>query len=112
MLVNGPIADEMEINYGDNLCGPGWRSNATIGRAVRLVMRNVIGTMPGQLDRSTYGHAGKYTFCIAENEKDSPWPPLHVDRGFKPEQSTVTVFAALAPILDTTSLARGHLPST
>jgi hypothetical protein len=97
MLVNGPIAGEIEMNYGDNLFGPGWRSNATIGRAVRLAMRNVIGTMPGQLDRSTYGHAGKYTFCIAENEKDSPWLPVHVERGFKPEQSTVTVFAALAP---------------
>jgi hypothetical protein len=97
MLVNGPIADELGINSGDNLFGPGWRANATIGRAVRLVMRNVIGTLPGKLDRSTLGHAGKYTYCIAENEKESPWPPLHVERGFRPEQSTVTVFAALAP---------------
>ena len=97
MLVNGPIARELEINHGDNLFGPGWRANATIGRAVRLVMRNVIGTMPGQLDRSTLGHGGKYTFCIAENEEESPWPPVHVERGFKPEQSAVTVLAALAP---------------
>ena len=97
MLVNGPIAEELGINSGDNLFGPGWRANATIGRAVRLVMRNVIGTKPGHLDRSTLGHAGKYTYCIAENEKESPWPPLHVERGFKPGQSTVTVFAALAP---------------
>ena len=74
MLVNGPIARELEINHGDNLFSPGWRANATIGRAVRLVMRNVIGTMPGQLDRSTLGHGGKYTYCIAENEEDSPWP--------------------------------------
>ncbi len=97
MLVNGPIAGELEINHGDNLFGPGWRANSTIGRAVRLVMRNVIGTMPGQLDRSTLGHGGKYTFCIAENEEESPWPPVHVERGFRPEQSAVTVLAALAP---------------
>lgn len=97
MVVNGPIACELGINYGDNLFGPGWRPNATIGRAVRLVMRNVIGTLPGKLDRSTLGHGGKYTFCIAENEEESPWPPLHVERGFRPEQSTVTALAALAP---------------
>jgi len=97
MLVNGPLALELGINSGDNLFGPGWRANATIGRAVRLVMRNVIGTMPGKLDRTTLGHAGKYTYCIAENEGESPWPPLHVERGFKPEQNTVTVLAALAP---------------
>jgi hypothetical protein len=79
MLVNGPIARELGFNYGDNLFGPGWRPNATIGRAVRLVMRNVIGTLPGRLDRSTLGHAGKYSFCIAENEDDSPWPAVHVE---------------------------------
>ncbi|GIX46437.1 MAG: hypothetical protein KatS3mg131_0648 [Candidatus Tectimicrobiota bacterium] len=97
MLVNGPIARELGLNCGDNLFGPGWRPNATIGRAVRLVMRNVIGTLPGRLDRSTLGHPGKYTFCVAENEEESPWPPVHVERGFRPEQSAVTVFAALAP---------------
>jgi hypothetical protein len=97
MLVNGPIARELDLNYGDNLFGPGWRANATIGRAIRLVMRNVIGTLPGRLDRSTLGHGGKYSFCIAENEVDSPWPPVHVERGFRPEQDAVTVLAALAP---------------
>lgn len=97
LLVNGPLARNLGINYGDNLFGPGWRPNATIGRAVRLVMRNVIGAMPGRLDRSTLGHAGKYTYCIAENEEGSPWPPFHVERGFRPEQSTVSVMAALAP---------------
>lgn len=97
MLVNGPIGRELGINSGDNLFGPGWRANATIGRAVRLVMRNVIGTLPGRLDRSTLGHAGKYTYCIAENEEDSPWPPVHVERGFQRDQNTVAVLAALAP---------------
>jgi len=97
MVVNGPIARELDINCGDNLFGPGWRANATIGRAVRLIMRNTIGTLPGVLDRSSLGHAGKYTYCIAENEAESPWPPLHVERGFKREQNAVTVMAALAP---------------
>ena len=97
LLVNGPIARELGINCGDNLFGPGVRPNATIGRAVRLVMRNVIGTLPGLLDRSTLGHGGKYSFCIAENEEESPWQPVHVERSFRPEQNTVTVLAALAP---------------
>ena len=97
MVVNGPIARELDINCGDNLFGPGWRANATIGRAVRLIMRNVIGTLPGELDRSTLGHAGKYSYCIAENEVESPWPPLHVARGFRPDQNAMTIFAALAP---------------
>jgi hypothetical protein len=97
MVVNGPIAREIDLNSGDNLFGPGWRANATIGRAVRLVMRNVIGTMPGELDRSSLGHGGKYSYCIAENEVDSPWPPFHTTRGFKAEQNAVTIFAALAP---------------
>jgi len=97
MLVNGPVARALDINCGDNLFGPGWRANATIGRAVRLVMRNVIGTLPGELDRSSLGHGGKYSFCIAENEVDSPWPPFHTTRGFRSNQSAVTIFAALAP---------------
>jgi hypothetical protein len=95
MVVNGPIARELEMNCGDNLFGPGWRANATIGRAVRLIMRNTIGTLPGELDRSSLGHPGKYTYCIAENEAESPWPALHVSRGFKPEQNAVTIMAAL-----------------
>ncbi len=97
MVVNGPIARKLDINNGNNLFGPGWRANATIGRAVRLVMRNVIGTLPGELDQSSQGHPGKYTFCIGENEKDSPWPPFHTTRGFKADQNAVTIFAAYAP---------------
>jgi hypothetical protein len=97
MVVNGPIARELDINAGDNLFGPGWRANATIGRALRLVMRNVCGSMPGLLDRGTLGHPGKLSYVIAENEAESPWTPLHVERGFRPEQSTVTVMAANGP---------------
>jgi hypothetical protein len=97
VVVNGPAARDLGIHSGADVFGPGWRANATIGRAVRLVMRNVVGCLPGTLDRSTVGHPGRYTYCIAENESESPWTPLHVERGFLPGQSTVTVFAALAP---------------
>ena len=97
IIVNGPIARELDINSGDNLFGPGWRANLTIGRAVRLVMRNVIGSLPGLLDRGTLGHPGKLSYVIAENEGESPWTPLHVERGFRPEQSVVTVVASDAP---------------
>jgi hypothetical protein len=97
VIVNGPIARELDVNAGDNLFGPGWRSNATIGRALRLVMRNVCGSRPGLLDRGTLGNPGKLSYVIAENEAESPWTPLHVERGFRADQSTVTVFAANGP---------------
>src|SRR5882724_2337070 len=97
MIVNGPIARELDVNGGDNLFGPGWRANLTVGRALRLVMRNVCGSMPGTLDRGTLGHPGKLSYVIAENEAESPWTPLHVERGFRADQSTVTVMAAEAP---------------
>ncbi|HET9491250.1 MAG TPA: hypothetical protein VFR64_16040 [Methylomirabilota bacterium] len=97
MIVNGPIRRELDINCGDNLFGPGWRSNLTIGRAVRLIMRNVCGSWPGTLDRGTLGHPGKLSYVIGENEEESPWTPLHVERGLRPEQSAVTVMAAEAP---------------
>lgn len=97
MIVNGPIRRTLDINCGDNLFGPGWRSNLTIGRAVRLVMRNVCGSRPGTLDRGTLGHPGKLSYVIGENEEESPWTPLHVERGFRADQSAVTIMAALAP---------------
>ena len=97
MLINGPIAKQLHINSGDNLFGPGWRANATIGRAIRLIMRNIIGTIPGELDRSCLGHGGKYSFCIAENEESSPWPAFHTTRGFAADENAVTIFAAYAP---------------
>jgi hypothetical protein len=97
VVVNGPVARRLDINSGDNLFGPGWRANLTIGRAVRLVMRNVCGSRPGTLDRATLGHPGKLSYVIAENEAESPWPPLHVERGFGAGQSAVTVMAAEAP---------------
>jgi hypothetical protein len=97
LVINGPIRRALDVNAGSNVFGPGWRANATIGRAIRLVTLNCLGALPGVLDRSTQGHPGKYTFCIAENEEASPWEPLHVERGFARDASTVTVFAAEGP---------------
>lgn len=97
VLVNGPIRKRLAMNSGVNVFGPGVRANATIGRALRLIVLNVAGARPGVLDKSTQGHPGKYTFCIAEAEELSPWEPWHVEQGFSPETSTVTVFAAESP---------------
>ena len=94
LVVNGPIARRIGVNSGNNLFGQGVRANATIGRAVRLTMMNVMQTRPGFFDRATLGNPGKYSLCFAENEEESPWPPLHVERGLRREQSAVTVYAS------------------
>ena len=97
LIVNGPIAQQIGMNAGCNAFGSGNRANATIGRAIRLVMLNVGGGTPGDLDKSTLGHPGKYTYCVAENEAQSPFPPYHVENGYKALDSTVFVIAAEAP---------------
>ena len=97
LIVNGPIRKQLEINDGFNLFGQGYRANATIGRALRLICTNIGGALPGELDRAAFGHAGKYTCCIAEKEEASPWDAMHVDRGFQTDDSTITVFAAAGP---------------
>lgn len=97
VIVNGPIARELGLNARYGAFGPGVRANATIGRAVRLILLNVGGAAPGILDRSTQGQPAKYAFCVAENEAESPWEPLHVERGFAREHSTVTVTGADGP---------------
>ncbi len=97
LVVNGPVRAAIGMNAGHNVFGSGNRANATIGRAVRLVLLNVGGGTPGELDKSTLGHPGKYTYCIAENEELSPWAPYHVDKGYGPEDNTVFVIAAEAP---------------
>lgn len=97
LIVNGPIRKQLEINDGFNLFGQGYRANATIGRALRLICTNIGGALPGELDRAAFGHAGKYTCCIAEKEEASPWDAMHVDRGFQADDSTITVFAAAGP---------------
>ncbi|MBI3089322.1 MAG: hypothetical protein HYY96_01530 [Candidatus Tectomicrobia bacterium] len=95
VIVHGPMARRLGVRSGGNLLGPGARANATIGRALRLVILNVLGAR-GELDRSTFGQPGKYTSCIAEHDSSGPWPPLHAARGLDPGCSAVTVFACEA----------------
>lgn len=97
IIVNGPIRKQIGMNWGHNCFGEGNRANATIGRALRLVMLNLGHGVPGKLDKSTFGHPGKYTFCVAEYEDRSAWAPLSVDRGFARGENVVTVFACEAP---------------
>jgi len=97
LILNGPIARELGVNARYNAFGQGWRPNATIGRAIRLVLLNVGGGIPGVLDRATQGQPSKYSYCIAENENENPWEPLHVERGFASDESTVTVCGAEGP---------------
>lgn len=97
VVVNGPIRQSIGMNAGSGLFGPGNRANATIGRAIRLVLLNVGGGVLGELDKSTLGHPGKYSFCIAENEEASPWEPYHVEKGYRSDDSTVFCLAAEAP---------------
>ncbi len=97
LVVNGPICRDLEINHAGNLLGPGYRANATIGRAVNLLLRNVGGSYPGTTSKSVFGQGGRFTCCFAEDEESNPWQPLHVERGFRPEDSTVTAFPGASP---------------
>jgi hypothetical protein len=97
VIVNGPVTKAIGMNSGGNAFGQGNRANATIGRALQLVIRNVGGGRPGGVDRATLGNPGKYTFCFAEDEDGSPFEPLSVERGFAPGTSTVTLFAGEGP---------------
>ncbi len=93
IIVNGPIATSINMNSGGNALGPGNRANATIGRALNLVVRNVGGGRPGEIDRATLGGPGKYAFCFAEDESDPNWESLAASRGVPPPASAVTLFA-------------------
>lgn len=95
VVVNGPIAKKAGINAARNVFGPGWRANATIGRAVRLMIINIGESWPDYNDMSVMGHPGKYTCCIAENEESSPWPSLSEELGYPKGASTVTVMPGL-----------------
>lgn len=97
IIVNGPIARELGMNAGHSALGPGTRSNATIGRAVRLALVNIGGAIPGVGDMATYGSPAKFSYCAAENEAANPWQPLHVERGMPADASAVTVFAGEGP---------------
>ncbi len=95
LIVNGPIAKWLEVNSGAGCLGPGTWANATLGRALRLMLLNIGGAWPGEMDKATQGQPAKYTFCCAENEDANPWEPLHVERGFARDANTVTVVGAL-----------------
>jgi hypothetical protein len=97
LIVNGPIARAIGMNCGINALGQGNRANATIGRALNLIVQNVGGGRPGEADRSTLGAPSKYTLCFAEDESDPSWEPLSVARGFPRGVSTVTLFQGHGP---------------
>ena len=97
MLINGPIRHKLGLNCTDNLFSPGNRANATIGRAIRLILMNVFEQRPGVLDRGCMGSLGKHGVCIGEDEENSPWDPFHVSQGFNQEDSTVTVASIQDP---------------
>ncbi len=94
LIVNGPVREQIGLNSGRGTLGPGWRANATIGRAVRLLLWNIGGAKPWTTDMALHGSPAKYGFCMGENEEDSPWTPLHVDRGLESGESAVTVVGA------------------
>lgn len=97
ILVNGPVAGKLGIHSGPGCLGPGWRANMAIGRALRLTLFNVGGGTPGDGDRATQGSPAKIGYCVAENEAESPWEPYHVEHGFDPDDSVVTVIACEGP---------------
>ena len=107
VIVNGPAATRAGMNSGVNALGQGNRANATIGRALQLIIRNVGGGLPGGIDRAAMGNPGKYTYCFAEDESDADWPSLAMDRGFAREDSVVSLFAGegLQGIVDQQSRA-------
>ncbi|MDH3288770.1 MAG: hypothetical protein OEP48_13745 [Betaproteobacteria bacterium] len=99
VLVNGPHAREIGLHGGTGCFGPGFRANATIGRALRLMMMNLGGGLPGITALSGFGGPWRYTFCVAENEAESPWPSYAAARGFAAEENVVTAIPLEGPAL-------------
>lgn len=97
VIVNGPIRHELGFACAGNVFSNIARANSTLGRALQLILTNLGGARPGEIDMSTLGNPGKFSYCIAENEEENPWEPLHVEMGFKAEQSSVSLFAAEPP---------------
>lgn len=97
MILHGPIRKELDVNCRAGLFGHGWRANATLGRALRLIMINIGGNRPGVTDMATHGHPGKFTYTMGEDEEHSPWEPFHVERGLERGVSAVTMVCAEAP---------------
>jgi hypothetical protein len=94
VIVSGPVAERLGFASGAGVFGNVARANSTVGRALQLVMANLGGARPGEIDMATLGNPGRFSYCIAENHAQSPWEPLHVEAGFGPDESTVTLFAA------------------
>lgn len=105
LVINGPIVRALEVNSGFGALGPGWRANASIGRAIRMVMNNIGGGWPGAVSFAGLGQPGRYTLCLAENATESPWDPLHVEQGFAADASVITVMRAETVINVTGALA-------
>ena len=97
LLVSGPVTAELQMATRHNALGPGNRANATVGRALRLVARNVFGARTGEMDASSIGHPGKFTLCLAEDEPPAPWESLRVELGYNLEDSTVTILGTEGP---------------
>jgi peroxiredoxin len=97
VIVNGPVRRELSFVSTSNVFSNVGRTNSTLGRALQLILTNLGGARPGDIDMSTLGNPGKFSYCIAENEEENPWEPLHVEMGFKAEQSTVSLFAGESP---------------
>ena len=106
LVVNGPVRQRIGMNAGMNVLGQGNRANATIGRAVQLVVRNVGGARPGDVDRATFGSPAKYGFCFPEDEEGSPWESLAAERGVRDGTSAVTVFGGESPRVVVDQLSR------
>jgi hypothetical protein len=94
VIISGPVAGYLDINSGTNALGRGWRANATIGRALHLIIQNVGGSWPGVTDMSCLGQPGEFTMCLAENGEKNPWSPIHMDLGHPKATSVVTVIGA------------------
>jgi hypothetical protein len=92
LVINGPVRSLLDINCERGCMGPGRRANATIGRALNLILLNIGGATHGKVDKAIHSMPGKFTFCFGELEEDSPWEALHVEHGYRLEQSTVTAF--------------------
>ena len=97
VIVHGPIAQQLGFNAGDGVFGSGFRANGTVGRAIRLILWNLGGNIPGEVDKSTQAHPGKWSYCIAEHEAASPWEPFTAERGIPAGRNAVTVFSCEAP---------------
>lgn len=106
MVLNGPVRERLDVNCSNGCLGPGWRANATLGRAIRLVQLNIGGAIPGAVSKSTHGQPGRFSFCFGEWEERSPWAPWHVERGFAKDDSVVTMLTASGTTNMTNSQSR------